>query len=58
MRGFFKYLLYKVAGWEKNVTVPHPDKCIICLAPHTSNWDFVLGQLYQRAEGMKNNFLM
>lgn len=45
-------------GWRLNVTEPHPQKCIICLAPHTSNWDFVLGQLYAKAEGMKTNFLM
>ena len=31
---------------------------MLCLAPHTSNWDFVLGQLYMRAEGMRINFLM
>ena len=40
------------------MTQPHPDKFIICLAPHTSNWDFALGQLYSRAEGMRINFLM
>lgn len=45
-------------GWTKEVTVDHPDKFIICLAPHTSNWDFVIGQLYSRAEGMKINYLM
>lgn len=45
-------------GWTKDVTVDHPDKYIICLAPHTSNWDFVLGILYSRAEGLKINFLM
>ena len=45
-------------GWQKHVTVPHPDKYIICLAPHTSNWDFILGQLYSGAEGWKINFLM
>ncbi|MDK7740922.1 1-acyl-sn-glycerol-3-phosphate acyltransferase, partial [Veillonella nakazawae] len=32
--------------------------CIICLAPHTSNWDFILGQLYTRAEGLNSKFLM
>ena len=58
LKGFCKYILYKRLGWTKNVTVPHPDKFIICLAPHTSNWDFVIGQLYMRAEGMKINFLM
>lgn len=45
-------------GWALDVTEAHPDKCIICLAPHTSNWDFIIGQLYARAEGMKANFLM
>lgn len=45
-------------GWSKNVTADHPDKFIICLAPHTSNWDFLIGQLYARAEGIKSNFLM
>lgn len=45
-------------GWKKDVTVEHPDKYIICLAPHTSNRDFLLGQLYMRAERMKINFMM
>jgi 1-acyl-sn-glycerol-3-phosphate acyltransferase len=45
-------------GWKKEVTESHPDKYIICLAPHTSNWDFLIGQLYSSAEGMKSNFLM
>ena len=55
---FCNWLLYKHLGWHKNVTVDHPEKYIICLAPHTSNWDFVLGQLYSGAEGWKINFLM
>lgn len=45
-------------GWEKEVCVEHPDKYIICFAPHTSNWDFAIGQLYMRAEGFHINFLM
>ena len=45
-------------GWKKDVTESHPDKYIVCLAPHTSNWDFIIGQLYMRAEGMKTNFMM
>ena len=40
------------------MTVRHSDKFIICLAPHTSNMDFVLGILYMHAENMKINFLM
>ena len=52
------WLLYQHWGWTKKVTVEHPDKYIICLAPHTSNKDFLLGQLYAHAEGLKINFLM
>ena len=40
------------------MTEIHPAKFMLCLAPHTSNWDFVIGQLYMRAEGMRINFLM
>ena len=45
-------------GWTSEVTEDCPSKCIICLAPHTSNWDFLIGQLYNRAHGLKSNFLM
>lgn len=52
------WLLYKQMGWTTEVTEAHPNKYIICLAPHTSNWDFLLGQLYAGAEGIKSHFLM
>ena len=55
---FCNWLLYKRMGWTAEVTEDHPDKFIICLAPHTSNWDLLIGQLYSRACGMKSNFLM
>lgn len=57
-KNFCRWLLYSRMGWKKEVTVDHPEKFIICLAPHTSNWDFVIGQLYIRAEGFHINFLM
>ena len=53
-----RWLLYKQMWWTAEVTENHPDKFIICLAPHTSNWDFLIGQLYSKAEGIKSNFLM
>lgn len=45
-------------GWRTDINQNHPDKYIICLAPHTSNWDFIIGQLFAVAEGMRSNFLM
>lgn len=58
IRQFCSWLLFKCLGWKLNVTVDFPQKYIIALAPHTSNWDFVVGQLYMRSQGMKINFLM
>ncbi len=53
-----QWILYKRLGFKKNITHELPKKYIICLAPHTSNWDLILGQLFAHAEGMKCNFLM
>ena len=57
-RKFCNWLLYKHWGWTAEITEHHTNKYIICLAPHTSNWDFVIGQLYIGARGMKSHFLM
>ena len=57
-KSFCNWLLCKRMGWTIEVTEPIPDKAIICLAPHTSNWDFLIGQLYSKAAGMRSNFLM
>ena len=45
-------------GWTADVSVQQPQKYIIALAPHTSNWDFLMGQLYCRAEGFRCDFMM
>ena len=55
---FCDRLLFGRLGWDLQVNQSHPKKFIICLAPHTSNWDFVLGQIYSGAIGLKINFLM
>ena len=33
-------------------------QCVICVAPHTSNWDFLIGKLYYTALGKNASFLM
>lgn len=45
-------------GWTVNITVPDYRKCIICVAPHTSNWDFIIGKLAYAAAGRHAGFLM
>lgn len=50
--------LLRIAGWKVLITVPDYPKCIICVAPHTSNWDFIIGKLAYAAVGRKAGFLM
>lgn len=58
MQSFYRFILYRLMGWRTEVNVTFPKKYIIALAPHTSNWDFLMGQLYSRAEGFHCGFLM
>ncbi len=55
---FYSWVLFRCLGWKVNVTEEFPEKYIIALAPHTSNWDFILGQFYMRSQNLRINFLM
>lgn len=48
----------KLSGWTFEIKVPLVNKCVICVAPHTSNWDFLLGLSAYLSVGRKFNFLM
>ena len=54
----YSFIYYRLLGWKTNVTVPNYDKCIICAAPHTSNWDLFIGKLFYGAIGRKTSFMM
>lgn len=51
-----EYLKWR--GWSVEITAPFLDKCVICVAPHTSNWDFILGLAAYKSLGRNANFLM
>lgn len=51
-------LILKATGWHVDITVPYREKAVICVAPHTSNWDFIMGLLAYRSLGRKASFLM
>ena len=57
MKLLSKFILW-IIGWRVEITVPNYPKCIICVAPHTSNWDFILGKLAYWSVGRKAGFLM
>lgn len=58
LQSLCKFLYFRVLGWTIEVSVPQRDKCILCVAPHTSNWDFILGEIFYTALGRKAGFLM
>ena len=42
LQAICKKILYGWMGFREDVTEDIPAKFIICLAPHTSNWDFLM----------------
>ncbi|MBP3228955.1 MAG: 1-acyl-sn-glycerol-3-phosphate acyltransferase [Bacteroidaceae bacterium] len=58
IRFLCRKLLFGLLGWEEQVSVPRRAKCVIAVAPHTSNWDFIVGELYYAALGRHAGFLM
>ncbi|MCI1647028.1 MAG: 1-acyl-sn-glycerol-3-phosphate acyltransferase [Bacteroides sp.] len=54
----YNFIYRQILRWKTNVTVPNYDKCVICAAPHTSNWDLFIGKLFYGAMGRKTSFMM
>ncbi len=50
--------ILKLFGWTIKVQVDEPKKSVICVAPHTSNWDFPIGKLSYLALGREASFLI
>lgn len=53
-----KYIFNKILGWKVENVLPDIPKCIIAVAPHTSNWDFIIGKLAYSSIGRTANFLI
>jgi 1-acyl-sn-glycerol-3-phosphate acyltransferase len=59
MRGQkFCQILLKTFGWKWEALVPELDKSVLMVAPHTSNWDFIMGKLAYTALGRYANFVI
>lgn len=58
MKRIFKFIFFELMGWKVDVTIPERKRSIICVAPHTSNWDFMVGIIFKFATGLKSYFLM
>ena len=48
-RGYFSQwvgkTIFSFFGWSLNGRIPNEERILIIAAPHTSNWDFILGML-------------
>lgn len=47
----------RVLGWRIEGSIPNVPKLVIVVAPHTSNWDFVVGVAAKFALGLRVLFL-
>jgi len=54
LSGFILWL----AGWKLDIRVPSDKKYVIIVAPHTSNWDFIIGKLVSWVAGIKPKVLV
>jgi 1-acyl-sn-glycerol-3-phosphate acyltransferase len=58
MKKFYSFL-FRSLGWRSSIKKEDIlPKCIICVAPHTSNWDFIIGMLFYKSIGGKPHVLM
>jgi 1-acyl-sn-glycerol-3-phosphate acyltransferase len=55
-RGVGRFVLSGM-GWRLEGVVPNVPRCVAIVAPHTSNWDFVVGLAADLALGLRVRFL-
>ena len=52
-------LIYKLRGWKaQNCLTDDIKKCVIVVAPHTSNWDFIYGMGTTKVIHLKARFII
>jgi 1-acyl-sn-glycerol-3-phosphate acyltransferase len=50
--------LFDLLGWKADFSCAIPNKCVVCIAPHTSNWDFIIGIIFKSAYKIQANFFI
>jgi 1-acyl-sn-glycerol-3-phosphate acyltransferase len=51
-------LIFKLNGWKALDLVKYPSKCLVISAPHTSNWDFLIGRCYGYIQKIRPKYLI
>jgi 1-acyl-sn-glycerol-3-phosphate acyltransferase len=55
-RAFGRWLL-GIGGWRVEGALPELPRFVICVGPHTTNWDFVVGYAAKLATGLRASWL-
>ena len=58
MKRLLSKLIFKLNGWKIIGIKTYPIKCLVLSAPHTSNWDFMLGRCYAYIIGVLPKYLI
>lgn len=58
VKSIARKILFGWLGYSEEVSIKLPPKYVIALAPHTSNWDFIIGLLYSYSLGLRCDFMM
>tara|TARA_B110000467_G_scaffold103743_1_gene94174 strand:+ start:328 stop:879 length:552 start_codon:yes stop_codon:yes gene_type:complete len=58
MKKILSKIIFWLMGWEVIGTSDYPKKCIVIAAPHTSNWDFLIGRCYGYICGVTPKYLI
>lgn len=51
-------IIFWLMGWQIIGASDYPKKCIVVAAPHTSNWDFLIGRCYGYILGITPKYLI
>ena len=58
MKKLFSKLVFKILGWKIVGSIPEIKKCVVISAPHTSNWDFLIGRCFAYILDIKPRYLV
>ncbi|MFO7922266.1 MAG: lysophospholipid acyltransferase family protein [Bacteroidales bacterium] len=50
--------ILRIWGWKMVGTIPSVNKYLVIAAPHTSNWDYVIGKLFYLSFGVKAKIMI
>ncbi len=57
MRAIARIIYERILGWKLVGEFPQLDKYVVAVAPHTSNWDFLIGLLVRTLSGVRINYI-